>query len=68
MDKLNHFGAFARNFTALEGREAMGATVRSSANEAFDTVYRRLADQRPKLLERECNPRELPTFSNFRVS
>jgi hypothetical protein len=65
MDKLNHFGAFARNFTALEGREAMGVTVRTSANEAFDTVYRWLADKRPKLLERECNPRELPNIFEF---
>ena len=65
MDKLNHFGAFARNFTALEGREAMGASVCTGANAAFDTVYRWLADKRPKLLERECNPRELPNIFEF---
>jgi type IV/VI secretion system ImpK/VasF family protein len=64
-DKLNHFAAFARNFTGLEARETIGAPVRASVSEAFDAVYRSFADKRTKLLERESDPAELPNIFEF---
>jgi type VI secretion system protein ImpK len=64
-DKLNHFAAFARNLTGPEADEAVGARVRAGTSEAFDAVYRSLADKRARLLERESDPAELPNIFEF---
>jgi type VI secretion system protein ImpK len=64
-DKLNYFASFARNVTELEASETMGSPVRASVSEAFDAVYRSLAANRAKLLERESDPAELPNIFEF---
>ena len=43
----------------------MGAAVHASVSEAFDTVYRLLADKRAKLLEREQDSRDLANIFEF---
>jgi hypothetical protein len=64
-DRLTYFEDFARNFTDLEAGEAVGASVGVSVSEAFETVYRSLADRRAKLLEREPQPAALPNIFEF---
>jgi type VI secretion system protein ImpK len=64
-DKINYFSEFARNFTGLEAREPVGAAVHTSVSEAFDTVYRSLADKRAKLLEREQDSEALANIFEF---
>jgi type VI protein secretion system component VasF len=64
-DKINFFAEFARNFTGLEAREPVGAAVHASVSEAFDTVYRLLADKRAKLLEREQDSEALANIFEF---
>jgi type VI secretion system protein ImpK len=64
-DKIHYFSEFARNFTGLEAREPVGAAVHGSVSEAFDTVYRSLADKRPKLLEREQDSEALANIFEF---
>jgi type VI protein secretion system component VasF len=64
-DKINYFAEYARNFTGLEARESVGAAVHASVSEAFDTVYRSLADKRAKLLEREQDSGALSSIFEF---
>lgn len=64
-DKINYFSEFARNFTGLEAREPVGAAVHASVSEAFDTVYRSLADRRAALLEREQDSEALANIFEF---
>jgi hypothetical protein len=64
-DKINFFAEFARNFAGPEAREPVGAAVHASVSEAFDTVYRSLADKRAKLLEREQDSEALANIFEF---
>jgi type VI secretion system protein ImpL len=64
-DKINYFAEFARNFTGLEAREPVGAAIHASVSEAFDTVYRSLADRRAKLLARERDAEALANIFEF---